>query len=60
MKLLWILLGLAVTLFIVIGIVEKYGKPLSVTRQNNLSKIVMFLVFGLLIIQIVLHWLKSE
>ncbi|MDP0562193.1 MAG: hypothetical protein QS721_07675 [Candidatus Endonucleobacter sp. (ex Gigantidas childressi)] len=60
MKLLWILMGLAVTLFIVVGVVEKYCKPMSVAMQKRLSRIVMFLVFGLLIVQIVLYWVMKR
>ncbi len=53
MKLLGILLLLAIALIVVIGVTERYAKPMSRTRQAKLSGIITVLVFLLIIVQIV-------
>ncbi|WP_194842576.1 hypothetical protein [Endozoicomonas sp. OPT23] len=53
MSLLKILFLLFLTLAIVVMTVERYGKPMSQSKQAKLSRIAIFLLFGLVIARII-------
>ena len=49
MNLLMILLVLFVSLYVVITLMERYGKPMSANKQSQLSKIALILIAVLLV-----------
>ncbi len=53
MSLLKILLLLFVTLAILVVALERFGKPMSQSKQAKLSRWVIFLMFGLMVSMII-------
>ncbi len=53
MNLLKILFLLFLTLAIIIMVVERYGKPMSQSKQSKLSRVAIFLFLGLIIARII-------
>lgn len=49
MNLLTILLILFITLFVVVQLAERYGKPMDPEKQSRLSKIALILIAILLV-----------
>lgn len=52
MNLITILMLLFATLIVIVMVTEKYGKPMSHSKQAKWSKIIMILVFALILIRI--------
>ncbi|USE34740.1 hypothetical protein [Endozoicomonas sp. SCSIO W0465] len=49
MNLISILVLLFITLFVVVKLTERHGKPLTYEQQSKLSKIAMVLIFVMLV-----------
>ena len=59
MHLIMILLVLFISLFVVVQLAEKYGKPLSREKQAKYSRITIVLMVVLLVGQLIKEYLRS-